>query len=191
MPKKLAIIAGHNFEETELVGTVDVLRRAQMKVDIVSFFNEEMVTGSHGIELKPDVQLKDFQEAEYDGLIIPGGSGVDHLNEPLIEQDNLLQLIKTFYNSKRLVAAICAAPEILAKAGLLEGKDATHFPSSRLFMENVHEKTNLPVIVNANDHMITGRSAGTVFEFALAIVEYYLGEKTRDEVAYKQLVLQH
>jgi 4-methyl-5(b-hydroxyethyl)-thiazole monophosphate biosynthesis len=191
MSKKLAIIAGHNFEETELVGTVDVLRRAQINVDIVSYFNEDMVTGSHGIQLKPDLQLKDFQEVEYDGLIIPGGSGVDHLNEPLIEQDGLLELIKTFYNSQRLVAAICAAPEILAKTGLLEGKEATHFPSSRLFMDNVQEKINLPVVVNAADHMITGRSAGTVFEFALAIVQYFLGDQVRDEVAYKQLVMQH
>jgi len=186
MEKKIAIIVGKNFEEIEMISVVDIVRRAGISITIVSFFNEEILTGAHKIKIVSELSLNDFKPEDYDGLIIPGGAGVDHLETPLIEQDKLIDLVKIFASQQKLVAAICAAPQILGKAGILNDKQITHYPGSNKFLDQ--SKIDLGKTSMVDGNIITGRSPGTAIAFALSIVESLLGTEKRNEIE-KQLVI--
>jgi len=188
MEKKLAMIVGNNFQEIEMVTTIDILRRAKIEVDIISFFNQELLNGAHGIVIKPDLTLNDFQQENYQGLIIPGGAGIDFLQDPLLEQTKLIEIVQSFAKDEKLIGAICAAPQVLGKAGLLKNKKITHFPTSTKFLDGSEIDLSKTSIIDGK--IITGRSAGTAIDFALNIVEAVKGQATRDALV-KQLVINY
>lgn len=164
-------------EELEAVTVIDLLVRAG--VDVVSAgLQKGPVTCSRGVVIIPDMELDTALEREYDMVVLPGGlPGADHLNNDPRIQD----LIKRMYSTDRYVAAICAAPKVLASAGLLEHKRATSFPGvlDNLKIEGLDYRQSSVV---ADGRIITSRGPGTAMDFALYLIELLVGEAVRQKV---------
>lgn len=158
---KIMVPLAEGFEEIEAITVVDVLRRAGIEVDTVGVMGS-VVSGSHGIKTMTDKKLLEINSDEYDGIILIGGNP-GYLN--LGKSSKIIEILKRFDSNKKMIAAICGAPTILAKAGLLEQRKATIFPGME--KELPHPRGE-KVVVDGN--IITSQAAGTAMEFALAIV---------------------
>ena len=174
---KAAILIADGCEECEALIQVDMLRRAGIDIDMVSITGNRQVTSARDITFICDRILSDFDADAYDAVILPGGMpGTIHLKEDA----RVISLIKKFNSDKKLVAAICAAPTVLGKAGILRDKKATCYPG----MENglLSAKVSYdPVVIDGN--IITSRGMGTVNDFALEIIRYLADENTAKEIA--------
>ena len=164
-------------EELEAVTITDLLRRAGINV-ITAGLDAEPVKASRGTVLIPDTTLDAVMTQEFDMIVLPGGlPGADHLNnDPRIHT-----LLKQMHEADKYTAAICAAPKVLASAGLLKGKHATSYPGSidAATLEGmVYEEK--PVVIDGK--LITSRGPGTAMDFALNLIEQLLGKTKRDEV---------
>lgn len=176
MPKVLIPLA-QGCEELEAVTLIDILRRAKIAV-VAAGLNDEPVEGSRGTMLLPDCPLDEALAEEYDMVVLPGGGPG---TEVLAKDARISGLIKKMAESGKFVAAICAAPKVLAQAGLLNGKRATAYPGT------LDPKT-YPDIVLCEDAVvdegliITSRGPGTAMDFALALVEKLTDAETRKTV---------
>lgn len=164
-------------EELEAVTIIDLLRRAGVAV-ITAGLDPEPVRASRGTVLIPDTTLDDVTAEQFDMIVLPGGlPGADHLNnDPRIHT-----LLKQMTEADKYTAAICAAPKVLASAGLLKGKHATSYPGSidaTEMQDMVYEEK--PVVIDGK--LITSRGPGTAMDFALNLIEQLLGKAKRDEV---------
>ena len=175
MIKRVLIPLAQGVEELEAVTIIDVLRRADIEV-ITAGLDEGIVTGSRGTRLLPDMTLDAALEKEYDLVALPGGlPGSDHLaNDPRVTG-----LLRQMNESGRFVGAICAAPKVLARTGILDGKRATAFPGV-LQAENHNDISGDPVTRDGT--VITSRSVGTAMDFALELVSILAGDQTRNSV---------
>jgi len=180
--KKVFIFLAEGFEETEAVGTIDVIRRGEIDVTIVSITNELVVKGAHDISVEADKAFKDTDFSKGDMLILPGGMpGAKNLNE----HEDLKSLIKKYAAEGKKIAAICAAPLVLGGLDLLQGKNATSYPGFESYLKGAHFIEN-GVVVDGN--IITGRGPGFALDFGLAIVAQLQGQEKSDSVA-KDLLL--
>ena len=177
------VFLAHGFEEIEALTTIDIMRRAGMNVTTVSINPELSVTGAHNVTITADELITNIDFNQADWLILPGGMpGASNLRacEPLCEA--LLQ-----HNAGgKQIAAICASPTIvLATLGLLNGKNATCYPS----MENYNcgaNWTDEMVVIDKN--IITGRGPAAATDFALTIVAQTCGADTANDVAAGMLL---
>ena len=177
---KVLIVLANGFEEVEALTVVDLLRRVDLKVTIAGL-EKEFVTGSHDITVQCDCYYLDIEENQYDCLILPGGQpGTNNLKA----NAKVFEWVQSFAASGRLIAAICAAPIVLHKTGILAGKKVTSFPSER---EVFKESTYLEEAVVQDGNIITSRGLGTAIRFALKIVENMKGEETADQLAKRIL----
>lgn len=168
---KVCVFFGTGYEEIEALTVVDLLRREDIPVDMVSVTGEETVVSSHGIGVKMDCLLEDVDFGDVDMIVLPGGMpGTVNLEAcgPLMEQ------VDAFYQAGKNIAAICAAPSILGHRGMLKGKKACSYPSFEDHLEGA-EVTQNPVEVT--DHIITGRGMGCAIDFGLAIVGKLRGKE--------------
>lgn len=173
-----AIFIAEGFEETEALGTIDILRRAGAIVDIVSMTDDLLVSGSHGIKIMCDKFLESLDHSSLDGLILPGGlPGVENLSKNV----KLLSLIKKFNSDGKLICAICAAPSILAELGLLTNCNATVYPGFEVVDKDVNY-TSRGVEISGN--IITSKGLGYVFDFALEIVKMSIGHEVAESIAF-------
>lgn len=174
--KTVALFLANGFEEIEALGTVDVLRRADISVIITSITNDKLVLGAHNITVVADKTFDEIDFDEIDVIVLPGGMpGAKHLNE----HEGLKLKIKEFAEKGNNVAAICAAPMILGGLGLLKGKKATSYPGFEEYLLGA-ESTGNKVVVDGN--IITGKGPAFVFDFALQIVKIMAGEAKQAEV---------
>jgi len=164
-------------EELEAVTITDLLARAGIKV-ITAGLDNELVVASRGMKLVPDYQLDEVMDTDFDMIVLPGGlPGADYLN-----QDSRIQsLVKKLASENKYTAAICAAPRVLATAGLLDGKQATSFPGA-LDQFPVNNLAYQQSAVVVDGKVVTSRGPGTAMEFALTLIELLLGKAKRDEV---------
>ncbi len=177
--KKIAIFFAEGYEEIEALAVVDICRRCGLTIDMVSVTEEKMVKGSHGIAVEMDKTYAQVDFASYDMLVLPGGGeGTGRLEacEPLMEQ------IDAFYQAKKYIAAICAAPSIFGHRGILKGRRACSYPSFESHLEGA-EVTQGPVEVS--EHVITSRGMGTAVDFGLAIAGVLCGAEVAEEMARK------
>lgn len=178
MSEALIFVApGH--EEVEMLTVVDMLRRADIQIQMVSITDSLTVTSSHNVTLQTDILLKDanFEEAKI--LILPGGMpGTLNLKacEPLCRQ------LVHFNEEGKTLAAVCAAPSVLGELGILAGKKATCFPS---FEDKLLDAEYVKAPVVADDNVITSRGMGTCIEFAAAIITALRDEKTAEAIKTK------
>ena len=120
---KTAVICMNGFEEVEGLTVVDMLRRLEIECDIVGKGAE--VTGSHGIVIKADRLLDEIKSEDYSAIILPGGlPGATNLRD----DSKVISLVKEMNKTGKIVAAICAAPIVLERAGVLEGREFTAYP---------------------------------------------------------------
>ncbi len=174
---KAFVILAEGFEEIEAFTAIDVLRRANVQTDAVGLISK-VVEGSHGIKTMADYTLSDINPDNYDIVVLPGG---DPGYRNLANSEKVLSVIKDFNKKKKLIAAICAAPAVLAKAGVLDDKIATIYPG----MEGkIPKPRDAKVVVHGN--VITSKSPGTALEFALKLAEILAGKaaarKVRNEL---------
>ena len=164
-------------EELEAVTVIDLLRRAGIEVTTVGL-DDQPVRASRGTVLMPDTTLEAVMDRDFDMIVLPGGlPGADHLNNDPRIHTLLLQMNE----ADKYTAAICAAPKVLASAGLLNGKHATSFPGAldNIQTDNMQYEQNAVVV---DGKIITSRGPGTAMDFALTLIEHLLGRVTRDEV---------
>jgi len=180
--KKIAIHLAEGFEEIEAVSIIDVLRRAEFDVTVVSVTENLEVTGSHKIKIIAEKLFRDVNYDLIDMIILPGGMpGAGNLNNHL----GLREQILNFNESKKLLAAICAAPLVFGNLGILKNKKATCYPG---FENQLHGAVVTGENVEVAENIITGKGAGVAFEFALAIVELLKGKVLADELARKMIL---
>lgn len=181
--KHVAVFLAEGVEEIEALTVVDLLYRAGIPCETVSITNSSTVTSSHDVSIVCDREIDDtrFDFDDYDMIVLPGGMpGTTHLGEC----DDLTDQVTRFARSGRQVAAICAAPTILANLGLLEGKRATCFPDlQNKLVEAGATLCQDEVVVDGN--ITTSKGMGTAIAFGLAIVAHYRGQDVADELGRK------
>lgn len=165
MDSRILILLKDGFEEIETLTPLDVLRRLNYEVKLVSMTNSINVKSSHGVSVQADLIYSD-ELLNSSGVIIPGGMpGATNLRE----DERVISLVQKFYEENKLVAAICAGPIVLGKAQILKNHKATSYPGFEKelgCLDYVEDK----VVVSNN--VITSRGPATVFEFAFAIASY-------------------
>ena len=164
-------------EELEAITIVDLLRRAGIEV-ITARLEAGPVRASRGTVIVPDTTLDEVGERDFDMVVLPGGlPGADHLDQ----DPRIREILRRHAASGHYVGAICAAPKVLAHAGLLEGRRATSYPGV-LESESVPgmQLETAPVVQDGK--VVTSRGPGTAMDFALKLIELLAGREKRDEV---------
>jgi 4-methyl-5(b-hydroxyethyl)-thiazole monophosphate biosynthesis len=165
-------------EELEAVTLIDLLRRAGVTVTTASLSGQKQLQASRQVGLVADTLLDDVLSEQFDMLLLPGGQpGTNHLNA----DTRIHALIQRQLDSDRYLAAICAAPLVLAEAGILNGKQATCYPGV-LEAANWPEITLMDTPVVIDGKVLTSRGPGTAMDFALSIIELLTDKPTRDQV---------
>ncbi|MFP4521997.1 MAG: DJ-1 family glyoxalase III [Fibrobacterota bacterium] len=177
--KKAVIILTDGFEEIEAVTVIDILRRAEIEVDCVSRTGKTIVKGSHGITIASLTPIEKVSK-DADALILPGGPGTADLRN--CGKTN--EILMYYYEKEKIIGAICAAPSILGKAGILKGRKAVCFPGNEKYLEGAEI---LESDVCEDGNIITSRAAGTAVPFALAVTAKITGIEKSHEVGAKIL----
>ncbi len=175
--KKVLVPLAEGFEELEAVTIIDLLRRAGITVTVAGL-NEGVVTGSRGTGILPDEMLSAKRIPAYDMIVLPGGlPGADKLNN----DDRIHKILRQMSSEGRYVAAICAAPRVLASAGLLKDKKVTSFPGALdgLSIEGMNHSSEAVVI---DGNVITSRGPGTAMDFSLELIRLLVGEEIQQQV---------
>lgn len=164
---KVAVLIANGSEEIEALTPVDVLRRAQAQVDLISVSGEKVI-GSHGIVISADKQSNEVDFSEYSAIVVPGGmpGAVNIAND-----EKVILALKKAKNDGRLIASICASPAVvLANNGLLKVKKATCYPAQQ-FISSLGEKYT-GADVEVCDNIITANGPKSAMAFALSICKY-------------------
>ena len=176
MPKVLVPLA-HGFEEIEAMTIVDLLRRGDIEV-ITAALKNEPVIAAHGVSVIADTTIDEALKTDFDAVVLPGGMpGASNLND----DDRVHQILRKMADSGKFTGAICAAPIVLAKAGLLDGKKATSYPGF-LDKMDVPKMTYTGAAVEHDGKIVTSRGPGTAMDFGLKLIEVLQGKETRDAV---------
>lgn len=178
--KTIFLFLTTGFEEIEALGTLDILRRAELDVKSVSLTDSKQVMSSRNVLVVADLMFDqvDFSQAEM--LVLPGGT------PKFNDHENMKKELFAFANKGNKVAAICASPMVLGGLGLLEGKNATCYPGFEQYLKGAILQTDKSVVIDGN--ITTGRGPGLTIDFALSLVEQLAGKAKRDEVAAGLLV---
>jgi 4-methyl-5(b-hydroxyethyl)-thiazole monophosphate biosynthesis len=172
---KVLVPLADGCEELEAVTIIDLLRRAGIEV-VTAGLKPGIVKASRGVQLVPDMTLDAALHDDYDMVVLPGGMpGATHLKE----DTRVLGLLRKMAAAGKYTAAICAAPMVLAEAGVLEGRQATSYPG---FLDGLPGVSVRAEAVVQDGKVLTSRGPGTAMDFALALVETLKGLATRQQV---------
>lgn len=177
----LCMFLADGFEETEAIGCLDVLRRAEIEVKTVGIGGKE-ITGSHGVCVVADLCADEICLDGLDGVILPGGMpGTTNLQA----DERVINAVKECAEKGKLVAAICAAPMILGKLGLLDGKEAVCYPGFEEHLTGAMVDANALVAIDGN--IITGKGAGAAMLFGARIADWFkagAGQEILDQMQH-------
>lgn len=174
---RILVPLAQGCEELEAVTIIDLLRRAGLEV-VSAGLEPGPVKASRGVVLQPDVLLDAVLDQPFDMVALPGGlPGADHLDrDPRIHD-----LLRRVAADRGFIAAICAAPKVVANAGLLKGRQATGYPGVLESLQLHDVRVGSSAVVR-DGPVITSRGPGTAMDFALALIEALAGREKRDEV---------
>ncbi|HXU93059.1 MAG TPA: DJ-1 family glyoxalase III [Gallionella sp.] len=173
--KTALILFADGSEELEAVTVINLLRRGGVTV-VFAGLHAGTLRGSRGTVLVPDTTLDEVLDHDYDMVVLPGGQpGTNNLKADA----RVLKLVRRMHGAGKYVTAICAAPSVLATAGLLDGKHATSFPGA---LDPFPKVLREPQAVVEDGKLITSRGPGTAMDFALTLVERLVGREKRMEV---------
>lgn len=165
-------------EELEAVTIIDLLRRADVEV-ISAGLQSGPVTGSRGTVLLPDKLLDEVKDEVFDLVVLPGGlPGADYLQQ----DSRIKQILLNAHQHGRYIAAICAAPKVLASIGLLDNRNATAYPGV-LKPQQFPDVMISTQAVAVDGNIITSKGPGTAMDFALALIECLCGSEIKQQVA--------
>ena len=164
------------FEEVEAIAPVDMLRRAGVEVKTVGV-SGEVISGSHGIKIVPDIDIKNIAlDDNLEAVILPGGlPGATNLEE----STDVQKAIDFAAEKCKYICAICAAPQILGHKGLLKGKNAIAYPGFEKELEDAMISEEYVVL---DGNFITAKGAGVATEFGLKIVSVLKSQALADEI---------
>lgn len=170
------IFLADGFEEIEALAPLDFLIRAGVSVKTVAV-DEKLCRGAHNIRVQADISINEVSLDEaLDGIILPGGlPGADNLNNSASVQ----KAIDYCHENNKIIAAICAAPFILGRKGLLAGKKATCFPGFEDELKGANVLTD-GVVTDGN--IITAKGAGVAWEFGAAVAGALIGEEKAEKI---------
>lgn len=166
-------------EEIEFIAVVDILRRANVEVVLASL-DGEAVIGRSNITIEADAALPEVMDDDWDMVVLPGGMP----NAKLLRDDaNVRTVVERLKNERKSIAAICAAPTILAAYGITAGMRVTSYPSCQSEMEKLQPSSvYVDESVVKDDFLITSRGPGTAVEFSLNLVAKLCGEIKSEEI---------
>ena len=174
---KVLVPLAQGCEELEAVTIIDLLRRAEVQV-ITASLDENPITASQGTKLLADTILDQVIDQDFDMVVLPGGlPGADNLNA----DKRIHKILKNAVDNGKYVAAICAAPKVLASAGLLNNKIVTAYPGVLEVLNNNTFKITSSA-VQKDGQVLTSRGPGTAMDFALEIISCLLGDQKRNQV---------
>ena len=174
---KVYVFLADGFEEIEALTVVDLLRRAKIKVEMISITDNLQVVGAHDIKVYADQIFDEATFEDADLLVLPGGMpGTNNL----MEHEGLDRLLRSFHKEKKDMAAICAAPSILGKKNILVGKNATCYPG---FEDKLMDSRVIDQDVVEDGNIVTSKGMGTAIDFSLAIIKRLLDEDTAKKIA--------
>lgn len=171
------VFLANGFEEIEALTAVDLMRRASIDVETVSIMDSKVVTGSHGISVQAD---RLYDDADFDAcemMVLPGGMpGTTNLCEHKALNEKLIE----FHSAGKNVAAICAAPMVFGRAGLLQGHEATIYSGMEDELTGAVVKDERVVV---SENVITSKGPGTAMDFALKLIELLKDKDAAEKVA--------
>ncbi|MBR5422246.1 MAG: DJ-1/PfpI family protein [Lachnospiraceae bacterium] len=175
---RAAVFLADGFEEVEALAPVDMMRRAGITVTTFAVGGSIDVYGSHGIKVEADTSLAAAGGfGEFDLLMLPGGGdGTKNLEQCA----RLLEELKTADEAGKMIAAICAAPRILGRLGMLEGRRAVCYPGNEEHLKGAELHPECRVV--ADGRYITARGMGASIEFGAAIIEALEGKDKADDI---------
>jgi 4-methyl-5(b-hydroxyethyl)-thiazole monophosphate biosynthesis len=177
MERRVLIVLAQGCEELEAVTVIDLLRRAGVQA-VTAGLDALPVRASRGVVLVPDTTLDAALEQEFDMVVLPGGlPGADNLAGDV----RVIELLRRMAAAGKFTCAICAAPTVLARAGVLAGKRATGYPGM-LEKMGLKDVTCTGEAVVCDGKVITSRGPGTAMDFALALIEALVDAETRHNV---------
>ena len=177
--KSAAVFLIDGFEETEGLTTVDILRRGGVEVTTVSLTGRGEVRSKNNILVRADALFDDVKDRPFDMLVIPGGT-TEHTKHA-----GLLKLVQKYEAEKKPIAAICAAPAVLGKAGVLHGKKAVCYPGMESWLEGAVHGSG---IVETDGNITTAKGPAVTPFFALKLLEILEGRAMAEEVAEAFLI---
>jgi len=173
--KTVLVPVAQGCEEIEAVTVIDILRRAGITV-VCAGLDDQPVRASRGVMLVPDTTLDAALQHSFDMIVLPGGQpGTNNLKA----DKRIIALLQKMARQEKYIAAVCAAPSVLASAGLLDGKQATSFPGALDAFPNVKQQQ---AAIVEDGKFVTSRGPGTAMDFALTLVERLAGKTKRQEV---------
>lgn len=174
--KTICIFLAEGFEISEAMLPLDILRRGGLDVRTVSVTGNKTVTSSHGVAVVADTLFEEINEEDIEMIVLPGGlPGATNLDE----HAGLDKLIMNFAAQSKPMAAICAAPLVYGKRGLLKGKKATCYPGFDKFLEGAEYTGN---IVEVSGNFILGKGPAAAAPFGFAILEKLVGVEKVNEI---------
>lgn len=180
--KRVNIYLAEGFEEIEAITVADVLRRAKVDARMISITGSMEVKGAHGIVITADEIFDKTDNFSADMIVLPGGMpGTKHLGE----HKGLRGVILGFAEKNKQIAAICAAPSILGRLGLLNLKEAVCYPG---FEEDLKGAVIGKEILSQDGNLITSKGPGTAIYFALKLVELLKDMETADALRKSMIV---
>lgn len=174
---RVIVLLAEGFEEIEALTPVDYLRRTGVEVDMVALTEDLIVEGAHGIKVVANKQINEVLDYDnYNGVIIPGGlPGATNLRD----DNRVIKLVEKFNEKKRLVAAICAGPIVLARAGIIKERCVTSYPG---FQKDLADGKYKQDIIVQDGNIITARGPAIAVYFAIRISEYLQGIEKAEEL---------
>lgn len=184
MTKKIALFIENGSEELEFIAPLDIMRRANLEVDLISANNEDFITSAHNVKIMADKKINEVNNIlDYDAIVIPGGMPGSTL---LRDNKKIIEFYQTMYNSGKLVAAICAAPIVLSAAGITDDKEVTSYPGFDKEINYKHYNSDKAVVIDKN--VITAQGPAVAILFGYEIVNYLLQDNTAEDVKQAMLV---
>ena len=184
MTKKVALFIENGSEELEFIAPLDIMRRANLEVDLISANNEDFITSSHNVKIIADKKINEINNIlDYDAIVIPGGMPGSTL---LRDNKKIIEFYQTMYNSGKLVAAICAAPIVLSAAGITDDKEVTSYPGFDKEINYKNYNSDKAVVIDKN--VITAQGPAVAILFGYEIVNYLLQDNTAEDVKQAMLV---
>lgn len=178
---KFACLLADGFEDVEALGTSALLRRAGFTIDFFSIYNQDKVIGSYKTTVTDLKKLTDLNVSDYDGLFIPGGRAAFTLRE----DTKVKEVVIKFYMSEKWMLALCAAPTVYGMLKIMDNVHYTSFPGTE---KDMHKAIRVDKKAIRDGLFITGRSAGSIYEFVFEVIKTIQGgdalEKFKKAIVY-------
>ena len=184
MTKKVALFIENGSEELEFIAPLDIMRRANLEVDLIAANDKDFIISSHNVKIATDKKISEINNIlDYDAIVIPGGiPGATNLQD----NNKIISFFKEMHANNKLVAAICAAPIVLNTAGIINDADFTCYPGFEKQINSSNYNSTQAVVLNNN--VITAQGPAVAMLFGFEIVKYLLDENTAKQISDAMLM---